>query len=184
MGAAAQHDLHRLGANPLDPLELLNVRADLEHGTGLHVPRQLRVGDLVVVRPPDGWPRRVVDAQEEVCVPEPPAVEEGRLEDDIGARCHGSDRLVRLAPDSLASFLGVVARDLDDRLARDGEVGKVASLVLEAPLANDVELAIVAVRSIDETGQGRTLQGSEMLAGQVADEIGGGEDRLPVDQLQ
>ena len=53
--APAEHDLHELRPNALDALELLDVGADLEHGAGLDVARQLRVGDLVVVRPPDRW---------------------------------------------------------------------------------------------------------------------------------
>ncbi len=53
--APAEDDLHQLGANPLQPLELFDVRAHLEHGAGLDVPRQLRIGDLVMERSPDRW---------------------------------------------------------------------------------------------------------------------------------
>ncbi len=53
--APAEDDLHQLGANPLQPLELFDVRAHLEHGAGFDVPRQLRIGDLVMERSPDRW---------------------------------------------------------------------------------------------------------------------------------
>ena len=51
--AAAEHDPHLARPHALDSLQLLDVGADLQDGAGLDVARQLRVRDLVVVRPPD-----------------------------------------------------------------------------------------------------------------------------------
>ena len=109
--AAAEHDAHLPRPDPLDALKLIDVRADLEHGTGLHVTRQLRVGHLVVVRAPDRWALRRRDAHQEVGVSEPAAVEEGGLEDDVDSRGHRVDRLGRLATQSIATLFVVVALD-------------------------------------------------------------------------
>ena len=56
-------------------------------------------------------------------------------------------------------------------------------LVLESTLADDVELAIVAMRPLDEPGNGRSLERREVFAGEVTDEVGRGEDGRPVDEL-
>ena len=79
-------------ADALDRLELVDVRADLQDGARLDVPRELGVGDLVVVRAPDRRSLGVVDPQQEVGVAAPAAVEERRLVDDVGARRHRLDR--------------------------------------------------------------------------------------------
>ena len=75
------------------------------------------------------------------------------------------------------------------QLDRDGgptvrrEVGEVARLVLEAALADDVELRVVAHRPLDEAGQRRALELGQVLAGEVGDEVRGGVDGPPVDRL-
>src|SRR5918992_429600 len=175
--------MHLLWGDALDAFELLDIRADLKHRAGLDVAGQLRVGDLVVVRPPDRWTLRRWDAQQEVGVAEPAAVEERRLEDDVGAFAHRGDGVLGLAPDLIAPLRFVVAGDLDDMAAFVTELGEGARLVLEPPAADDVELWIAPLRAVDEPGQRRALERGEVLAGQVADEIGRGEDGLAVDQL-
>ena len=55
--------------------------------------------------------------------------------------------------------------------------------MLESALTDDVELTVLAHRLRHEAGQRRPLERGEVLAGQVADEIGRGEDGLAVDQL-
>ena len=55
--------------------------------------------------------------------------------------------------------------------------------MLEAAPADDVELGVVAHGPFDEVGQRGSLQLGEMLAGQVGDQIRGGEDGSPIDQL-
>ena len=147
------------------------------------MPRQLRVRDLVVVRAPDRWPVRSVLAPKEVGVPEPSAVEEGRLEDDVDARGHGFDRLSRLPPQPIATLLVLVALDRRHPEPSIAQIGEVASLMLESAPADDVELAILAHRLRHETRQRRPLERGEVLAGQVADEVGCREDGLAVDQL-
>ena len=62
-GAATERDVEPLRPDALDPLELVDVRADLEDGARLHVAGQLRVGDLVVVRAPARRPIRGIDPQ-------------------------------------------------------------------------------------------------------------------------
>ena len=85
-GAATEGDVQPVRLDALDPRELVDVRADLEDRACLDVAGELGVGDLVVVRAPDRWPFRVVDAQQEVGVTAPGPVEERGLVDDVRAR--------------------------------------------------------------------------------------------------
>ena len=172
-----------LGSHPLDPLQLLDVRADLEHRPGLDVAGQLRVGDLVVVRAPDRGALRGVDPEQEVGVSEPAPVEEGGLEDDLGAGCHGRDGFLGLPPDPRPAFLLVVALDRHHPALEPAQRVEVAGLVGESTLPDDVELPVVADRPLELAVQHRRLERGEVLAGQVADEIGGTEDGRAVDQL-
>ena len=84
----------------LDARQLVHVGADLEDGARRHVPRQLRVGHLVVPRPEGAvrFVRSVIPAKQEVGVPAPAPVEEGSLVDDVGAVPHRVDRLGRGLP--------------------------------------------------------------------------------------
>ncbi len=181
--AATEHDLHVLRLHALDAGQLLDVAADLEHGTGLDVPRQLRVGDLIVIWPPDRGSLRRLDPLQEVGVAEPSAIEKCGLEDDIGARCHGRDRLLGLATDALTALVNVVPSDLDHGAPARRQIGEVALLVLEASLADHVKLGVRAHRSLHESRQRRALQRRQMLAGQVSNEVSRREYWLAVDQL-
>ena len=58
------------------------------------------------------------------------------------------------------------------------ELVEVARLVSEAALADDLELAVVAIGRSRVAVQHRRLQGGQVLARQVADEVGGREDGL------
>ena len=69
------------------------------------------------------------------------------------------------------------------RTAVGSQVGEEASLVLEAALADDVELGIVAHRPLDQAGQRGAFELRQVLAGEVGDEIGGGVDRTAVDPI-
>ena len=72
-GAAAEDDVQELRLAALDDRQLVHVGADLEDGARRHVPRQLRVGHLVVPRPEGAvrFVRSVVPAQQEVRVAAP-----------------------------------------------------------------------------------------------------------------
>ena len=114
----------------------------------------------------------------------PGAVEERGLVDDVGAGGHRGDRLVGGRPQLVAAVLdGPVEGDLDDRPPGGLEVGAVARLVVEAAMADDVELGVVAHRPMDEPGERGALELGQVLAGEVADEIGGGVDGPAVDRL-
>ena len=69
---------------------------------------------------------------------------------------HGRDRVVGLAGGAVrrsSSSASSIANDLDDRATVRSEVGEVARLVLRTRVADDVELAVVADRPVDEVGQ-------------------------------
>ena len=55
--------------------------------------------------------------------------------------------------------------------------------MLEAAAPDHVELAVLASRPVDKVLQRRPLERGEVLAGEIANEIGRGEDGLAVDQL-
>ena len=92
MGTPTECHVEPFGLNSLQLRQLVDIAADLQDRAGLDVPRQLRVGDLVVKRAVDAWPIRRFAAQQEVGVPPPPAIEEGGLVDDLRAGCHRLDR--------------------------------------------------------------------------------------------
>ena len=109
-GAATERDVQPLRSDALDPLELVDVRADLEDRARLDVAGELRVGDLVVVRAPDRRPFRVVDAQQEVGVAAPGPVEERGLVDDVRPGGHRGDRLGRGRAQPVALILDRAVR--------------------------------------------------------------------------
>ena len=114
----------------------------------------------------------------------PGAVEEGRLVDDVRAGGHRLDRRGRRGAQLVAAVLDrAVRRDLDRRAAGRGEVGEVALLVLEAALADDVELGVVAHGPLHEPGLGGALERGQVLAGEVGDEVRGGIDRAAIDAV-
>src|SRR5437667_5177002 len=101
---------------------------------------ELRVGDLVVVRPECRWTSRIVDPEEKVGVAAPRSIEERRLVDDVRARRH---RLVcrrRGRPELVAAILDrAVKGDLRDRPPFRREIVEKPLLVLESSASNDVE---------------------------------------------
>jgi hypothetical protein len=56
--------------------------------------------------------------------------------------------------------------------------------MLLAAAADDVQLRVVQVRPLDQPGQRRALERRQVLAGEIADKIGSGEDGLAVNELQ
>ena len=182
--AAAKCHVQPLGPDALDPLELVDVRADLEDGARLDVAGELRVGDLVVVRPPARRLVRVVHPEQEVGVAAQRAIEECRLVDHVGASRHRVDGLRGGGAELLAAVGDrAVLLDLDDVAAGRAQLREEARLVLEAPSADDVELRVVAHRPLDEPGQSRALELGQVLAGEVGDEVRGRIDRPAVDAI-
>ncbi len=55
--------------------------------------------------------------------------------------------------------------------------------MLESAAADDIELGIVAHRALDEPRERRPLELGQVLAGEVADQVGGGIDRPAIDRL-
>ena len=195
---AAEHDVERLRLHALDRRQLLDVRADLEDRRGLDVAGELGVRDLVVPRAERavGLAGDVVAPQEEVRVAAPGAVEERRLVDDVGAGAHRGDRLLGGRSQVRAGVPrrrrrwvverrdgGPVLVDLDHAQAAVAQVLEVALLVLDAALRDEVDRRVVADRLLDEPGERGALEREPVVAGEVADEVGGGIDGTTVDQL-
>ncbi len=182
--AAAKDDVHPLRVPALDPAQVLAVGAQLEDGRRLHAPRQLRVRHLI--RPGEGGRGRF-HTQQEIRESEPRAVEEAGLEDDVIP-----------APDGLRGALGPRAQlrtpvlqprvapglvEVRDSPTRGGQVRLVALLVLVAALPDAVQLRVRAFRSTRQARQGGALQVREVAAGEEADEVRGGVDGPPIDEL-
>jgi hypothetical protein len=100
------------------------------------------------------------------------------------SRRHRGDRRVRRGAELVASVGDrAVLFDLDGDPALGTQVGEVARLVLEATLADDVELRILADGSLDESGDGGAFQLGQMLAGEEGYEVRGGVDGSTVDAI-
>ena len=80
----------RLRRHALQHRQPLGVGGHLQQRGDLELPGELGVGDLVR---PVAEDRRRLDAQQEVGLPAPGAVEEGPLVDDVDAAAHRLDRL-------------------------------------------------------------------------------------------
>jgi hypothetical protein len=179
--AAAEGDVHQRRLQPLEPGERLDVRADLQQRAGLGVARELGVHDLVAPGPERARRRHL---QQEVGEAEPAAVEERRLVDDVVASSHGGFGLGGgLAQARAAVRVCRVGLDPRDPPAVRLEVSQIARLVPQAALLDDVQLGVVAERAVHQARQAGQLQGHQVLAGEEADEVAGGEDGLAVDQL-
>ena len=183
-GAAAQGDVHELGLDALDGRQRFHVGADLEQGRGLDVASELRVHHLVAPAAQGAGP---FHAHQEVGQPEPPAVEERRLVDDVVAP---PDRLFRgrrrgSQPFESRGGRRVVIAGVHSRHAPPVafERRQIAGLVLEASPRNQIDLRIEPDRPLHQPGHRRQLQADEMLAGQEADEIRRGKDGVATDEL-
>ena len=157
----AQHDMHERRAQPLDARDLLGVEAELEDVVRLRRARELRVVDLVGVRPERG---RRVDAHQEVRVSGPAGrVEEGGLVDDLSAVPHFLMCFGRRSFDVPAP-VGILDVDRDNVAAAGDEVRDVGSLVL-GPLALDqVALRVVDVRPLPLAARNLKLEHGQVLA--------------------
>ncbi len=185
--------MEELRLDALDRRELVDVRADLQHGARLHVPGQLRVRDLVVPRAEGARASRVVDAEEEVRVAAPGSVEEGRLVDHVRAARHRAagllGRLSQLAAGITCRRVGgrIHGRSVlvDAHHAAPGglEVREVATLVLQAPTGDQVDRRVVADRLLHQAREGGALQLQAVRTGQEPHQVGGRVDRAPVDAL-
>ena len=73
--------------------------------------------------------------------------------------------------------------DAGHGLAFGAQIVEEALLVLEPPLADDVQLRVVAFRASGHARHRGALELRQVLASQIADEVRGGVDRLAVDRL-
>jgi len=159
---ARVREVHQSRKPVLHPPEHLRVRGDLQHRSRLRRARELGVHHLVRPHPVR---RRALDADEEVRPPEPPAVEERSLIDDVRARAHQLERLVgrsRELPDDVT--VPVRLR----RLGHAEPFGAVASqdrlLVLVSTAAKHLAARILEVRLTDLAPHPRALERREVPA--------------------
>ena len=184
-GTPAEGDVEPLRLHALDAFQLVDVGADLEDRARLHVARQLGVRDLVVVRAPAGRAVGRVDAEQEVGVAAERPIEEGRLVDHVVRRRAIASMVAAAAARSWSPRSAMEPSCSISTATRPSraQVGQEARFVLEAALADDVELRIVADRTIDETGRGGAFELGQMLAGEEGDKVSGGIDGSAVDAI-
>ena len=184
--APAEGHVEPLWLPALDPGQLVDVRADLDDGRRLDVPGELGVGHLVMPGAEGAvrLPGRVIDAEEEVRVTAPGAVEEGRLVDDVRPVEHGAEGELRGLVEAGPRVRGrAVARDLDNPPAGCPEVGQVALLVLVPARLDELDGRVAPDGLRDQAGQRRPLELEAVPAGEVAHEVGRGVDGSTVDEL-
>ena len=107
----------------------------------------------------------------------PATVEEGRLEDDVGAGAHRLER-DRLRGTQLVGRPQVAGRDLDHGQAARPERGEVVGLVQVALLLDQGDRRVVLADGLlPEALDAPELERREMVAGEVADEVRGTDDQ-------
>ncbi len=121
--AVAGDDDELLGLDPLELLEQGRVDAHLEDRAALDRTGELGVGDVVAPDTEDGA-RAIRSLEQEVGVAAPATVEEGRLEDDVGAVAHRLEGL-RLRRPQLVRRAQDVLGELDDARALGPQRGEV-----------------------------------------------------------
>ncbi len=156
----------------LQPGHLLGIAAQLHERCRLGAPRELRVRHVVGPRPEA---RGSGHLEEEVGVAAPAPVEERGLEHHVDARLHEPQRL-RLGRHQR---LGRGARR---RHLADGETGgpealELVALVLVTTTSEDLELRVVAIRSLELAGEQAPLALRRVLASEVGDEVARAQDR-------
>ena len=109
----------------------------------------------------------------------PSAVEQRALEDHVGAGAHRGQRL-RLRRAQVGRGPRVPELHLHDRPAELAEAGDVPLLVVVASLADELELGVVAERLLELAAGTQLLERDQVVALEVADEIGGRDDERPV----
>ena len=126
------------------------------------------------------------DPEQEVREPEPGAVEEARLVDDVVT---AEDRLAG-GVGRRAIALALAARplvpgqlELLDMAAVRDERREVALLVLVAALPGSIELRVDPVRPLDVSGERTELEIRQVRALQEPDQVRRRVDRLAVDEL-
>ena len=181
VAASSQRDVHPLWHAALDAGDELGIDAHLEERAALGASRELGIDDLVVVRPKRAF---AVHSNQEVDVPDPGAVEQGGLVDDVGTFMHEAERsrCITLDVFELGSGVGrmactgCVARldddsTVDDLVTELAQVGEEALLVLQAALLEDGELGVIARRPVHLLLESRSLEHAQVLAFQESDQV-------------
>ena len=112
----------------------------------------------------------------------PATVEERRLEDHVASGAHRGEGLffggtkVRRRP-------SVPGRDLVDGASLVAEGCQVGGLMLEPAFLDELQLRVVPERPLDPTARCFELQGHQVVAGEITDEVRGADDDRSVDYL-
>ena len=171
--APAQDHVDLLRRLALDRLHHPGVCEELEQRARLRGERELRVLGLVDPVAEGGGGAGAVDPPEEVGLPRPALIHERRLVDDIVAAAHRFER--RLAGRK-EGFLPALVRDFRNAQAVGRELLEVPVLVLQALLAEEVELGVLVERPLQEPREDRTVEQRQVRAVEEPDQIGRAED--------
>ena len=158
----------------------VGVQTQLQDCRGLRVAGELRVPDFVAPVAEVAGPRH---APQEVGVAEPAAVEQHRLEDDVGTLVHGREGLIAPADVALLVRQVLVPTGLDDGEPLVSQRLEETLLVPETTLLDTVQDLVFADGPCQVPPDGRTLKLREVLALQVPDEVRRRVHHPPVDLL-
>src|SRR5205814_6430903 len=134
LGAVAQDQRDVLRLNTLNGGDLLGVDTALEDSRRLRLPSQLGIGDLIAV---GAELAGAVDAQQEVGMAPPAAVEEGPLVDDVDTLVHGGEGLGVCLGEAGDGALR--ERELDHAAMAPSQGSQMASFVLESSPGQNLE---------------------------------------------
>src|SRR6478609_5077362 len=150
--------------NALELRELIGVCAELEHGAGLRLARQLGVHWLVMM-----WqaPSPALDLTQKIWPTHPTRGEQGSLVNQVGAGAHGGERR---SSGFLQSGRAHARLDLDDLPAPCAQRLEDAPFVLQPALLEQTPLDVVLTRTLQLAIEHSQLEPGEVLARQeVAD---------------
>ena len=180
LGPVAGDHVEPLRGDALEALEQVRVDAHLQDRAALDRAGELRVAD-VVAPIAERRARAVRTLEQEVGMAAPATVEEGRLEDDVGAIAH---RVERAAPVRHGAGRASGGRPSRSRPRRDRspEVrpGTQPHAGRPSPGSGAIVGSSLRIGFSQRPSHASELEGGEMVTGEVADEVRGADDQRSV----
>ena len=170
----AGNDVQPARCGTLQLPEPVGVHRHLKQRRHLELPGELGVRHLVR---PGAEVRRCVDAQQEIGLAAPDAVDQRCLVDHLGTGAHCLDGQLFGSGPSRENVCH--SGDVNDRPALLPQPLEVSLLVRRTHGEDEVELVVQRVRGRQHCARNRHVEGRDMRTGNVFGEVGRAEDPLP-----